>query len=76
MANLTGLPISGATVTLGSLTTTTNGNGAFTFPSVVPGSYTLTVGGVLLYQTSTQSVSVAPGQTVTVTVRLRTLLGL
>ena len=76
MANLTGLPISGATVTLGSLTTTTNGNGAFTFPSVVPGSYTLAVGGVLLYQTSTQSVSVAPGQTVTVTVRLRTLLGL
>ena len=76
MANLTGLPISGATVTLGSLTTTTNGNGAFTFASVVPGSYTLTVGGVLLYTTSTQSVSVAPGQTVTVPVRLRTLLGL
>jgi hypothetical protein len=43
---------------------------------VVPGSYTLTVSGGLLYQTSTQSVSVASGQTVTVTVRLRTLLGL
>jgi hypothetical protein len=43
---------------------------------VNPGSYTLTVGGVLLYATSTQSVSVAPGQTVTVTVRLRTILGL
>ena len=76
VANLTGLPISGATVTLGGLTTTTNGNGAFTFPTVVPGSYTLTVSGGLLYQTSTQSVSVAPGQTVTVTVRLRTILGL
>jgi hypothetical protein len=61
---------------LGGLATTTNGNGAFTFPTVVPGSYTLTVSGGLLYQTSTQSVSVAPGQTVTVTVRLRTLLGL
>jgi hypothetical protein len=43
---------------------------------VNPGTYTLTVGGVLLYTTSTQSVSVAPGQTVTVTVRLRTILGL
>ena len=74
-ANLTGLPISGATVTLGGLTTTTNGNGAFTFPTVVPGSYTLTVSATL-YTTTTQTVGVAPGQTVTLAIRLRTLLGL
>jgi hypothetical protein len=75
VANLTGLPISGATVTLGGLTTATNGNGAFTFPSVVAGAYTLTVSATL-YTTSTQTVSVAAGQTVSVTVRLRTILGL
>jgi hypothetical protein len=39
------------------------------------GTYTLTVS-ALLYTTATQTVSVAPGQTVTVSVRLRTLLGL
>jgi carboxypeptidase family protein len=76
VANLTGLAISGATVTLspGGLTTTTNGSGAFTFPSVQPGSYTLTVSAAL-YTTSTQTVSVTSGQTLTVTVRLRTVAG-
>ena len=75
VANLTGLSISGASVSLGSLKTTTNGNGAFTFPTVVPGTYTLTVSATL-YTTSTQTVSVAPGQTVTRAIRLRTILGL
>ena len=75
VANLTGLAISGATVSLGSLKTTTNGNGAFTFPTVVPGTYTLTVSATL-YTTTTQTVGVAPGQTVTLAIRLRTLLGL
>ena len=75
MANLTGLAISGATVSLGSLTTTTNGNGAFTFPTVVPSTYTLSVSAAL-YTTTTQTVSVAPGQTVTRAIRLRTILGL
>ena len=75
VANLTGLAISGATVSLGSLSTTTNGNGAFTFPSVVPGTYTLTVSATL-YTTTTQTVSVSPGQTVTRAIRLRTILGL
>jgi hypothetical protein len=75
VANLTGLPISGATVTLGSLTTTTSGNGAFSFPTVNAGTYTLSVSATL-YTTLTQSVSVAPGQTVTLSIRLRTILGL
>jgi hypothetical protein len=75
VANLTGLPISGATVTLGGLTTTTSGNGAFTFPTVNAGTYTLSVS-ALLYTTYTQTVNVAAGQTVTLTVRLRTILGL
>jgi len=75
VANLTGLPISGATVSLGGLTTTTNGNGAFTFPSVVPGTYTLTVSATL-YTTSSQTVAVAPGQIVILAIRLRTILGL
>jgi len=42
---------------------------------VVPGSYTLKVS-ALLYTTTTQTVGVAPGQTVTLAIRLRTLLGL
>src|SRR5437879_4401437 len=77
VANLTGLPISGATVSLspGGLTTTTNGNGAFTFANVTPGTYTLSVSATL-YTTSTQTVTVAPGQTLTLSIRLRTLLGL
>ena len=77
MANLTGLPISGATVLLspGGLSTTTNGNGAFTFPNVTPGTYTLSVSATL-YTTSTQTVTAAAGQTVTLSIRLRTILGL
>jgi hypothetical protein len=77
VANLTGAPMSGATVTLspGGLTTTTNGNGVFTFPNLTPGTYTLTVS-ALLYQTNTQTVTVAPGQTWSATIRLRTILGL
>jgi hypothetical protein len=77
VANLTGLPISGATVTLspGGLTTTTGGNGAFTIKGLTAGSYTLTVSAPL-YTSSTQSISVVAGQTLTVTVRLRTILGL
>jgi carboxypeptidase family protein len=75
VANLTGVPIAGATVTLGSLTTTTSGNGAFYFPTVNAGTYTLTVSAPL-YTTLTQTVSVAPGQTVTLSIRLRTILGL
>jgi hypothetical protein len=55
-------------------TTTTNGNGAFYFSKVKPGTYTLTVSAPL-YATSTQSVTVAAGQTVSVKVSLR-LLGL
>jgi hypothetical protein len=75
VANLLGLPIGGASVSLGSLTTTTNGNGAFYFPTVNAGTYTLSVSAPL-YTTSTQTVSVAAGQTVTLSVRLRTILGL
>ena len=75
MANLLGLPISGATVTLGNLTTTTNGSGAFTFPTVTPGGYTLTVSAPL-YTTASQTITVTAGKTETVAVRLRTLLGL
>jgi len=41
----------------------------------MPGSYTLTVSATL-YTTSTQTVSLASGQTLSITVRLRTLLGL
>ena len=77
VANLTGFPISGATVTLspGGLTTTTNGNGVFTFPNLTPGSYTLAISATL-YQTNTQTVTVAAGQTWSATIRLRTILGL
>jgi hypothetical protein len=75
VANLLGLPISGATVTLGSLATTTNGNGAFYFPTVNPGSYTLTVSAPL-YTTSSQTITVTAGKTETVAVRLLNLLGL
>jgi hypothetical protein len=77
VANLTGLPISGASVSLspGGLSTTTNGNGVFTFPNVTPGTYTLSVSATL-YTTSTQTVSVAAGQTLTLSIRLRTILGL
>jgi hypothetical protein len=39
------------------------------------GSYTLTTSAAL-YTTNTQTVSVAAGQTLSVTVRLRTILGL
>jgi hypothetical protein len=77
VANLTGLPISGAAVSLspGGLSTTTDGNGVFTFPTVTPGTYTLSVSAPL-YTTSTQTVTVAAGQTLTLSIRLRTLLGL
>jgi iron complex outermembrane recepter protein len=77
VANLTGLPISGARVSLGpgSLTATTNGSGAFTFPNLKPGTYTLTTSAAL-YTTSTQTVSVTAGRTETVSIRLRTILGL
>jgi hypothetical protein len=77
VSNLLGTPISGATVSLspGGLTTTTSGNGAFTFPNVKPGTYKLSTSAAL-YTTNTQTVSVAAGQTLKVTVRLRTLLGL
>jgi hypothetical protein len=77
VANLTGLPISGASVSLspGGLTTTTDGNGVFTFSNVTPGTYTLSVSATL-YTTSAQTVTVAAGQTVTLSIRLRTLLGL
>jgi hypothetical protein len=51
------------------------GTAPFTFPSVTAGRYTLTVSATL-YTTSTQTVSVAADQTVSVTVRLGTLLGL
>jgi hypothetical protein len=69
--------MSGANVSLspGGLTTTTDANGVFSFANLTPGTYTLTVSATL-YQTSTQTVTVAAGQTLTVTVRLRTLLGL
>ena len=77
VSNLLGTPISGATVSLspGGLTTTTNGSGVFTFRALKAGTYTLTTSAAL-YTTSTQTVSVAAGQTSNVTVRLRTLLGL
>jgi hypothetical protein len=75
VANLLGLPISGATVTLGTLTTTTNGTGAFYFPTVTPGSYTLSVSAPL-YTTSTQTITVTAGKTETLAIRLRNLLGL
>ena len=76
VSNLTGAPISGATVSLspGGLTTTTNGTGGFTFSNVTPGTYTLAVSAAL-YATSTQSVTVVAGQKWSTTVRLR-LLGL
>lgn len=76
VSNLTGQPISGATVSLspGGLTATTNGSGAFSFTKVQPGSYTMTTSATL-YATDTRTVSVAAGQTLTVTVQLR-LLGL
>ena len=76
VSNLTGQPISGATVSLGpgGLTATTNGNGAFSFANLKPGSYTMTTTAAL-YATDTRTVTVAAGQTATVTVRLR-LLGL
>src|SRR5205814_10619275 len=68
-------PIAGATVSLspGGLTTTTNGNGAFTFANVNPGTYKLSTSAAL-YTTNTQTVTVAAGKTLNVTVRLRTLL--
>jgi len=74
---LLGLPVSGATVSLspGGLTTTTNGSGVYSFPNVVAGTYTLSVSAPL-YQTSSQTVTVAAGQTLTVNIRLRNLLGL
>ncbi|HEX9546760.1 MAG TPA: carboxypeptidase regulatory-like domain-containing protein, partial [Acidimicrobiales bacterium] len=77
VANLLGLPVSGATVSLspGGLTTTTNGSGVYSFPNVVAGTYTLSVSAAL-YQTSSQTVTVAAGQTLTVNMRLRNLLGL
>ena len=77
VANLLGLPISGATVSLtpGGLTTTTNGNGAFYFPSVAPGIYTVTVSAPL-YTTTSQTITVTAGQTETLAIRLRNLLGL
>jgi Carboxypeptidase regulatory-like domain len=77
VSNLLGTPISGATVSLspGGLTTTTSANGAFTFQRVNAGSYTLTTSAAL-YTTNSQTVSVTAGQTSSVTVRMRTLLGL
>lgn len=76
VSKLTGLGISGATVSLspGGLTATTGANGAFTFPSVNPGTYTLTVTAPL-YTSATKTVSVDEGQTLTLTIRLRTILG-
>jgi hypothetical protein len=77
VANLLGLPVSGATVSLspGGLTTTTNGSGVYSFPNVAAGTYTLSVSAAL-YQTSSQTVTVAASQTLTVNIRLRNLLGL
>ena len=77
VSNLLGTPISGATVSLspGGLTTTTSANGTFTFQAVKAGTYTLTTSAAL-YTTNTQTVNVSAGQTLKVTVRLRTLLGL
>jgi len=77
VANLLGVPISGATVSLspGGRTTTTNSSGVYSLTNLAAGTYTLTVSAPL-YQTSSQTVTVAAGQTLTVNVRLLNLLGL
>jgi protocatechuate 3,4-dioxygenase beta subunit len=75
--NLTGQGIPNATVSLspGGLTAMTGAGGAFMFPTVAPGTYTLSASAAG-YTSASQTVSVAPGQTLSVVVRLRTLLGL
>jgi hypothetical protein len=75
--NLTSLGIPNATVSLspGGLKATTDANGAFMFPAVTPGTYTLTASATG-YQAIAEIVSVAPGQRLSITIRLRTILGL
>jgi len=59
----------------GGRTTTTNSSGVYSLTNLAAGTYTLTVSAPL-YQTSSQTVTVAAGQTLTVNVRLLNLLGL
>jgi hypothetical protein len=69
--------IANATLSLtpGGLTTTTDAMGAFAFPALDPRTYTLTASATG-YVTATMTVSVAPGQEVSVTVKLTKCLPL
>ena len=69
--SLTGAPIPNATVVLspGGLRTTTDVTGAFTFPAVDPGTYTVSASAPT-YATATQNVTVAGGQKASVTIKL------
>lgn len=66
-----GSSISGATVTLGSASTTTNSTGNYSFSSVTAGSYTLTAK-VSGYFTVTNTVNVTAGTTSTDNVQMAT----